>query len=69
MSCVSITVHLDAGETAVLRGYVSAVSPPAQVYGNTTILMHLHTLWEHAYSESAKQTVVGSSIPYFLVTF
>jgi hypothetical protein len=32
---VSITVHLDAGETAYLNGYVSAAAPPASVYGNT----------------------------------
>jgi hypothetical protein len=33
---VTITTHLNAGETAFLRGYVSATSPPASVYGNTT---------------------------------
>jgi hypothetical protein len=32
---VSITTYLNSGESATLRGYVSASSPPAQVYGNT----------------------------------
>ena len=31
----SITVHMDTGDTASLRGYVSAASPPSEVYGNT----------------------------------
>jgi hypothetical protein len=32
----SITVHLNQGQTAQLYGYVSAASPPAQVFGNST---------------------------------
>jgi hypothetical protein len=32
---VSITTYLNSGDSAALRGYVSASSPPAQVYGNT----------------------------------
>jgi hypothetical protein len=32
----SITVHLNQGQTAQLYGYVSAASPPAQVYGNSS---------------------------------
>lgn len=33
---ISITTYLNSGEFAALRGYVSASSPPAQVYGNTS---------------------------------
>lgn len=36
---VHITVHLDEGQTASLRGYVNAASPPVQVVGSTTSML------------------------------
>jgi len=33
---VSVTVHLNAGEEAYLKGYVNDTSPPASVYGNSS---------------------------------
>lgn len=39
---VHITVHLAEGQTAFLRGYVNAASPPAQVIGSLTMLTYFN---------------------------
>ena len=37
-----ITVHLNAGDTAYLQGYVNADTPPAMVYGSSTMLTYFN---------------------------